>query len=146
VALLSIIIVVGLVLDVFSLAGLVGVLDDLPNVSTTTRILAGGTSTVGLGGFVVSWLSSGAIQGLRIFGMFDGGNGRGVDVFKLIAIVVGLVMVYYHIYGRVREQVRATISTGTSIILDVQGERPGGDRAAAAGEATRVPEAVPEVD
>jgi hypothetical protein len=55
-----------------------------------------------------------------------GGGGRGGDIFKLIAIVVGLAMTYYHIYGYVRDKVRQVVQLGTNIILDIEGDRPGG--------------------
>jgi hypothetical protein len=76
--------------------------------------------------FPIRFVHGPSQHGFRMFGgvAVDHG-GRGNDLLRVIAVVIGLVMTYYHIYGWVREWVRHTIQTTTTIILDIHGEKPG---------------------
>lgn len=63
VGLFALIVAVGVTFDIFQLPALVDTFDDMPDVGFIPRVLALGTSTVGLCGFVVTWLSAGVWVG-----------------------------------------------------------------------------------
>lgn len=118
--LVTIVVTVGIVLEVFDYGELVNTVADL-DVSMPIRVMSSGVSAVGMCGFLVQQMFWGGARMLFHFGR-DRDNG---GIMKAIVILIGIVSTYYHIYGWVKNKVRDATYGGTMTILDVHGRVPG---------------------